>query len=220
MAGNYPYTGTILENNDGSNKTSTSLSVHMLIKVNNTISVGAIQSLDCDERGTISMITEVGTDGVIDSVRNKSVEISGSCERIRFSRTRIAEAFGRSFIHVQSQAYPFDIWIYDRQAASQSDWVITVIKNVWIESIKWNLKVNDWVMADSMTWKAETIKSYRGTPGTPAATGGETGITLATVSLSDNTTGGLSAEQAADVGLNGRRGSLDVPGLIDAVATY
>jgi hypothetical protein len=221
----YPYTNSKLENvggSDGGNKTSTSLSVHMLIKTANNIPVGAIQMLSVSERGSIEQIMEVGTDGVVDSVRKSSVLISGNIERIRVSRVRLAEAFGRQWIHLQSQVYPFDIWIYDRQAASQSDWIVTIIKNVLFETLDWSLNQGDWVMKDKATFKAETIYSYRGSAGNPAATGGDLGIKLASVgsSYSDDSMGGLTIEQAADTGTGGRRGALDVPGLIDVVSTY
>ena len=225
---NYPYTGTQLSSpnpnaTDGGNITSTSLAVHMLIKTANLLPVGAIQKISVREAGSIEQIGEVGTDGVVDSVRNKSVNISGDVERIRMSRIRLAEAFGRSWTHIQSQAYPFDIWIYDRQAAKQSDWIVTIIKNVWFESLNWSIDQGNWIMRDSASWKAESILSYRGAPGNPAATGGNLGIKGSLVTIpgsTDATTGNLSIEQAADTGFNGRRGALDVPGLIDVVSSY
>ncbi len=221
MAGNYPETGTLISNANGSNRTSVSLSVHMLIKTGDGQVVGAVQSLNWTESGNITMVKEVGTDAIVDSCRTSAVNISGSCKRARMNRTRITEAFGREFLHVASQAYPFDIWVIDRQAKSQNDWITTVIKNVWIKSIATSISNDNWIMMDDMQWEAENIYSNRGASGLsgglPAATGGDLGIKLSHIGLSDDTMGQYSAEQAADTGLNGRRGALDVPGLINAI---
>ena len=213
----YPNTGTQLQNSNGTNKTSVGLSTHILIKNENGDKIGAIKSLSVTEQGTVTQITELGTDGVIDSCRTQSVKISGDCSRTRFSKARITEAFGREYVHLQSQAYPFDIWIIDRKGADISEWVTTVIKNVWINNIQYTYSDDNWVLVDKMSWQAETIYSTLGANGNiPSATGGLLGIKLANYSLKSSSQN-LNAEQAADVGLSGRRGSLDVPGLIDAI---
>src|SRR5574337_1824564 len=94
-----PNTGSTLTFDTGKNKTSTGISTNILIMVGNT-AVGAIQSLSVSERRGIKMIDEVGTDGHVDSVPNVSTNITGTCQRVRFDRLRVAEAFSRGFTHV------------------------------------------------------------------------------------------------------------------------
>lgn len=210
---------------NGVNKTSTAISTNIIILVNNT-PVGAVQSLNINEQRNIKMIDEVGTDGHVDSVPNQSTNITGSCERIRFDRLRIAEAFSRGFIHVQSQVYPFDIVILDKQKRDQGSQISTVIKNVWIRGINYTYSATDWVITDKMDWEAETIFSVLNggsSPipgGVPAAVGGERGI--AHMGAGPNGVGNIisgdgivNIEQLSDTGSGGRRGSLDAAGLID-----
>lgn len=202
-----PNTSSTLTFDTGKNKTSTALSTNILIMVGNT-AVGAIQSLSISEKRGLKMIDEVGTDGHVDSTPNVSTNISGSCQRIRFDRLRIAEAFSRGFIHVQSQVYPFDIVIIDRQKGSDvGSQISTVIKNVWISGIDYTYQVSDWVITDNMTWEAETI--YSTLNNGPVARGGERQIPFSTIPI----------EQATDTGANGRRGSLDAAGLINIGST-
>jgi len=125
---NAPNTGSTLTG-DSVNKTSTAISTNIIIMVNNR-AVGAVQSLSISEKRNIKMIDEIGTDGHIDSVPNQSTNITGSCQRVRFDRLRIAEAFSRGFIHAASQIYPFDIVILDKQKKAQENQISTVIKNV------------------------------------------------------------------------------------------
>lgn len=206
------------------NKTSTAISTNIIVMVHNH-AVGAIQSLAISEKRSIKMIDEVGNDGHIDSVPNQSTNITGTCQRIRFDRLRIAEAFSRGFVHVASQVYPFDIVILDKQKKNTGNQISTVIKNVWISGIDYTYQISDWVISDSMTWEAETIFSVlNGSSASPVAVGGELGIPhmggngnpngILEISSGDN---GIikNIEQLVDTGAGGRRGSLDAAGLID-----
>lgn len=200
-----PNAQSTLSYGSGANKTSTAISTNILIMVGNT-PVGAVQSLRVDESRPIKMVDEVGTDGHIDSVPNGSSSFSGSCSRVRFDRLRVAEAFGRGFTHVQSQAYPFDIVIIDKQKSDAANQVSTVIKNVWIKSISYTYSADNWLITDEMGWEAETIYSViTSGSGVPVAQGGERGIPYMS----------LDIERKTDTGFNGRRGSLDASGLID-----
>lgn len=181
------------------NKTSTAISTNIIIKVG-TQSVGAIQKLSISEQRTVQTIDEVGTDGHIDSVPNKSTDITGDCTRIRFDRLRIAEAFGRGFVHVASQRVPFDIVIMDNWNGDNESAVITTIKNVWIEKISYSYGASDWIIVDDMSWKAETIYSTLASGN--VAVGGEISLTPSKDPI----------EQATDIGA--RRGALDAPGLL------
>ena len=220
-----PNTGSTLSLPNGVNKTSTALSTNIIILVNGT-AVGAVQQLQITESRNIKMISEVGTDGNIDSSPSESTQVSGSCQRIRFDRLRIAEAFSRGFIHAKSQVYPFDIVVLDKQKRDQGSQISTVIKNVWISEISYTYQASDWVITDNMSWKAEDIFSILNggsSPipgGVPVAVGGERGIKhmgsgpngIVNITSGD---GIINVEQLADTGSGGRRGSLDASGLID-----
>ena len=202
---NAPNTSSTLTLPNGTNVTSTAISTNIIIMVNQT-PVGAIQSMSIQEQRSIKMIDEVGTDGHIDSVPNQSSNFTGSCSRVRFDKLRIAEAFSRGFVHVQSQVYPFNIVILDIQKLDSGSQVSTVIENVWIKSISYDYQISDWVIMDKMDWEAETMFSVLNNGNsTPVAQGGQRGIPFSSIPI----------ERAADVGLNGRRGSLDAAGLID-----
>jgi hypothetical protein len=213
----YPNTGSTLDAGGGVNKTSTAISTNILIVVGPT-PVGAVQSLQITENREIRMIDEVGTDGHIDSVPVRSTNVTGTCTRIRFDRLRIAEAFGRSYLHVKSQRFPFDIVIIDNwngnplNAADNSAAIITTIKNVWIGEIGYSYQANDWIITDTMQWQAETISSTLGQGATPAAQGGERNIPIALASPTSD------IEQAADTGA--RRGALDSPGILKAFLPF
>lgn len=202
-----PNTNSTLSLPNGTNKTSTAISTNIIILVNNT-PVGAIQSLAITERRPIKMIDEVGTDGHIDSVPNQSTNVTGTCQRVRFDRLRITEAFSRGFLHAKSQQYPFDIVILDKQKRDQANQISTVIKNVWIGELSYTYQVSDWVVSESMNFEAEDIFSILNNgSNVPAAQGGELGIKHANIPV----------ETLADTG--GRRGSLDGAGLIDLAST-
>lgn len=214
MAGNIQRagnTGSSLGYLDGLNKTSTSLSTNMLITVNG-VPVGAIQELTVNENREVKMIGEVGTDGILDSVPTQSTQISGSCTRIRYDALRLTEAFGRSFLHLAAQVYPFDIVIIDKNRRDGNR-ISTVIKNVWFSSLDYSLSQGDWLIQDRANWKAETIYSFLTGNGASAATGGDLGI---------KTSGPFNTEindieRVVDTGKSGRRGSLDSGGLLDLV---
>jgi hypothetical protein len=202
------------------NKTSTAISTNIIIMVNNT-AVGAIQSMAISEKRGLKMIDEVGTDGHVDSVPNVSTNITGSCQRVRFDRLRVTEAFSRGFVHVASQVYPFDIVILDKQKRDSGSQISTVIKNVWISGLDYTYQISDWVITDTMTWEAETIFSVlNGGSAQPVATGGERGVqhmggnANSIVSITSGN-GIVNIEQLVDTGAGGRRGSLDAAGLID-----
>lgn len=202
------------------NKTSTAISTNIIIMVNNQ-AVGAVQSMSISEKRPIKMVDEVGTDGHIDSVPNGSTNITGSCQRVRFDRLRITEAFSRGFVHVASQVYPFDIVILDKQKRDQGSQISTVIKNVWISGLDYTYQISDWVITDTMSWEAENIFSVLNNGSSqPVAVGGELGLKhmgagpngIVNITSGD---GIVNIEQLVDTGSSGRRGSLDAAGLID-----
>lgn len=215
-----PNTGSTLSQTSGRNKTSTAISTNIIIMVGNR-AVGAIQTMSVSEKRGIKQVDEVGTDGHVDSVPNSSTNISGSCDRVRFDRLRIAEAFSRGFVHVASQVYPFDIVVIDKQKSDTGLQISTVIKNVWIDGIDYSYTVSDWVITDRMSWQAERIFSVLNggsspfsSGGTPVAQGGEIGVRHMGAGQ-NGILPALNIEQLADTGSAGRGGSMDAAGLID-----
>jgi len=200
-----PNTGTILDSN-GQDMTSVGLSTNIIIMVDGR-SVGGIKSLSVDESRNITMIDEVGTDGHVDSAPSKSTDVSGRAQRTRLNKMRIAESFGRQFLHVHSQRFPFDIVIKDIFAGSDdASTVVTTIKNVWIKKIGYSYAAGDFVIVEDMDWEAETIYTTLGASANSAVLGGLQGYPK----LYTN-----SIETSADTG--GRRGALDAAGLLNAM---
>lgn len=201
-----PNTQSIIEDQDGRNRTGTSVSTNIIIEVDGN-PVGAIKSLNVDESRTITQIDEVGTDGHIDSVPSKSTNISGSCQRVRYDNLRIAAAFSRPYIHVAAQRIPFNIVIKDIFASSDPNTVlITTIKNVWISKISYTYSADDFVIIENMDWEAETIYSQINNNNAVTNVDGARNLPLQTVN---------PFELAADRG--DRRGALDAAGLLVAI---
>lgn len=201
----YPNTGSILTAEGGKNQTRTGVSTNIIIEVDGN-AVGAIKEISIDEDRGIVMINEVGTDGHIDSVPNKSTDISGRCQRTRFDNLRIAAAFSRDYIHVHAQRLPFNIVIKDTFAGDDPNkTLITTIKNVWIRKIGTSYRAEDFVIVENMDWVAETIFSTVGTGQAYNTIGGRP-IPIIDVN---------QFELAADRG--DRRGALDAAGLLMAI---
>jgi hypothetical protein len=152
-------TGTVLFDAEGNNRTATHLSTNIVIVVNGN-PIGAIQTLNVTETRNLVMVDEIGTDGHIDSAPTKSTDYTIACTRIRFNRMRIAEAFGRGFIHAKSQRIPFDIEIHDRfHDADPGNAIVTTIQNCWIGEINYQYNANDFIITDTMNLQAEDIFS-------------------------------------------------------------
>lgn len=206
-------TGSLISDENGNNRTGTAVSTNIIIKVGN-IAVGAVTNMQVTEDRNIALIDEVGTDGHIDSVPQKSTDISGSCERTRFDGLRIAAAFSRSFIHVKSQRIPFDIQIIDTFFSSDpSTNLVTTIKNVWIRKIGYSYRADNFVIVDNMDWVAEDIYStVSGNNGNAVRN-----IAGARNDVFDAISGSINPFEAqADRG--DRRGALDAAGLLVAIS--
>lgn len=206
--GQAPNTQSTLLSNTGKNKTGTALSTNIIVKVEDT-AVGAIKTINYTENRSIQAISEVGTDGIIDSAPSASVTIEGDCDRVRFDGMRIATAFKRGFIHVSAQRRPFDIEIHDIFTApdGSGQQIVTVLKNVWIKSISTSYSSDNFIISDRMSFMCETVYSHlSGNGSNVALTGGERGFAL------DTDPGGI--EQQADRG--DRRGALDAADLLHA----
>lgn len=197
-------TNTILTDSQGNNRTATHLSTNIVILVDGNV-VGAVQNMDIDESRQIKMVDEVGTDGHIDSAPTSSANITGSCNRIRFDRMRIAESFSRGFLHAKSQRIPFDIEIHDFfHDADPGNAIITIIKNVWISKIGYSYKADNFIISDNMSWEAEDIYSIMNNNNVAQSTANGRGNPI--------TINPFEAE--ADRGLY--RGALDKAGLLNS----
>lgn len=203
-----PNTGTLLYNPaNGKNRTAIGLSTNIVIKVGPSI-VGAIKSISVNEARQIGSIYEVGTDGIIDSTPTSAATVDGACNRVRFDRMRMAEAFGRGFIHLKSQRFPFDIEIIDKWLGDGNNSIVTTIKNVWIKSINVSYEDNNFMISESMNWQAEDISSVFSGTSNNVATGGEINRPLAINEI----------ERATDRG--DRRGAMDAPNLIRSFTEF
>lgn len=173
----YLYTGS-----ENSSATNTGLSTQIIVKVDG-VTVGAIQSLRVNQRRSLKSIQEVGTDGNIEIVPSSATSFGLSIERIYFARKTITEALNRSFINIQAQRYPFDIYIYDMHnvsapavgsdydAATDSQGVITTIyENCWIGSKASNYTASDYIIMENLDIEAEFCHTFVDSAGTSAAT--------------------------------------------------
>lgn len=203
---NNPGTTRVVDVSTGRNRTGTHVSTNINILVNG-IAVGAIKKLDVREARSVSKISEVGSDAVIDSVPNKAVDVTGSCTRTRFDGQRIAEAFLRGFVHVAAQRLPFDIEIQDnfKGDANSGSMIITTIRNIWITEISYGYNSDDFVIVDSMNWTAEALDSVLSSGGPVVGDVNSRGVPLIINPF----------ERQADLGIY--RGALDAPGLLNAI---
>ena len=209
----YPHTGSILTD-AGRNITRTGISTNIIIQVDGN-PVGGIKTLNWTETRSIAKISEVGHDGIIDSVPNKATDVKGTCKRTRFDNLRITSAFSRGFVHAASQRIPFDIVIFDIFAADEDDAdgfngaenvITTVIKNVWISSLSNSYQADDFVIVEDMSWEAEHIYSYLGQGNN---------VVPATNARQLNIIDIDGFERQTDIG--NRRGGLDAAGIINIV---
>jgi len=199
----------------GQNKTSTSLSTNILIYVdtpNGSLPIGAIQEMSIKENRDVKMIHEVGTDGNISAVPTSAVSVSGSCNRIRYDAVRATEAFGRAYLHLASQIYPFDIVILDKNRRDGNQ-VATIIKDVWFTDSDVRYTSDNWIITDNVLFKATRVYSFLVGTGGSAAVGGDLGI----IPSGPFNTSVNDIERVVDAGKAGRLGSLDSGGLLDLV---
>lgn len=194
-----------IDGGEGRSGTATHLSTNISLLVNG-VAVAAIKNITINENRPLTPINEVGTDGHIDSAPTGSTTIDGSIKRTRFDRQRVAEAFGRGFVHVAAQRIPFDIEIQDNfQGSDDASIIITTVRNVWIKSITVAYDSDNFVIVEDMGWMAESIDSVRGDGESPVVGNpNNRGVPLEINPF----------ETEADIGQY--RGALDAAGLINA----
>lgn len=169
------WTGTNVYDAEGNNATKTHLSTNIIIKVDGK-AVGAVKTLSVTESRNIARIAEIGTDGFIDSAPQRSTEVGVRCSRVRFARQRIAEAFGRGFVHAGAQRIPFNIEIHDVFADKDpANAVVTVIENCWISNMSYAYNSDDFLISEDMDLVAERIYSHINAKNVVSATSNGTG---------------------------------------------
>lgn len=202
---NNPGSTRTVDPKTGRNRTATHLSTNINILVDG-IAVGAIQKMDVQEKRSIKMVDEIGSDGHVDSAPTSSTDITGSCTRTRFDGQRIAEAFMRGFVHVKSQRLPFDIEIQDNfKGGDENSIVVTTIRNVWIASIGYTYSADNFIIIEDLSWQAESIDSVMGSGAPVVGDVNSRGIPVVVNPF----------ERSADLGLY--RGALDGAGLLNAI---
>jgi hypothetical protein len=199
----YPKTGSNLDST-----TKSSLSTQIIIMVENE-PVGAIQSFNESQSRSVKAITEVGTDGIIELVPSGPTTVKLTINRMYFDGLSLPEAFSRGFRNLQSQRISFDIVVIDQFTGTGNDAIITTYHNCWFESIGTNYQNTDYTITQNANVACEYVSTIRGGEAIALSQGAGGGRQIPGVQID-------SAEIAADSGANGRRGSLDFPGLISA----
>lgn len=199
----YPKTGSNLDST-----TKSSLSTQIIIMVENE-PVGAIQQFQEQQSRNIKPITEVGTDGIVELVPSGATSVSLTIARMYFDGLSLPEAFSRGFRNLQSQRIPFDIVVIDQFTGTGNDAVITTYHNCWFKSLSVSYQSSEYTITQNASVDCEYVSTIRGGEAVALSqgTGGARQIPGAQID---------SVEIAADSGANGRRGSLDFPGLISA----
>lgn len=201
----YPYTGSTI---DG--QTRTGLSTQIVIMVNGE-PVGAVQSFNTTQSRTNKSIQEIGTDGFIEIVPSSVTATKLTINRIVYDGLSITQAFGRGFVHLHSQRIPFDIVVVDRFfGAEEGKKIVTVYKNCWFNNIGKNYAAQDYVIQESCGVDVEHVYSY--------VEGGDDAIGRSEFAEQrarpnaefDN------VELDADASINGQKGAMDFPGIINA----
>lgn len=193
-------------------RTSTGLSTQIIIKVNN-IPVGALQNLNVTQNRPLIRVNEIGTDGNIEIVPQRSPEYELAATRVVFDQLRLPEAFSRSFRFIGAQRIPFDIDIFDINNADEqnaavdagaSGIVVMKFVNCWFTNYVTPYTAENYLISETATIWAET--GYTSSGGSPPPN--LRGELFAQV---DNG----AIENAVNTG--SRRGGVDAAGLLNAI---
>jgi hypothetical protein len=205
----YPYTGTLFDSEAVTGaKTRTNLSTQIVVYVNNQ-PVGAIQDFQERQQRSIKKITEVGTDGIIESVPQSATTISLTVRRIVFDGLSLPESMARGFRNIHAQRIPFDIVVIDRFTGTEEEGgaIVTTYHNCWFESLGKSYTTGDYTITEDATLSVEAISTERNGAPIASSQGVGGGRDLGSEGRQID-----SVEQAADYGTY--RGSMDFPGLI------
>lgn len=189
-------------------KTKTGLSTQIVIMVNNE-PIGAIQSFQTTQQRSNKRIPEVGTDGFIEIVPQSQTSVTLSVTRIVYDGLSVTQAFGRGFVHLQSQRIPFDVVVIDKFFGdAEEEKMVTVYKNCWFNNIGKTYQSSDYVISETASIDVETVYTLKG--GRPVAETSSQG--QREIPGMDRDEAGI--ESAADSGK--RRGAMDFPGIVKA----
>jgi hypothetical protein len=205
----YPYTGTLFDSEAVTGaKTRTNLSTQIVVYVNNQ-PVGAIQDFQERQQRSIKKITEVGTDGIIESVPQSATTISLTVRRIVFDGLSLPESMARGFRNIHAQRIPFDIVVIDRFTGTEEEGgaIVTTYHNCWFESLGKSYTTGDYTITEDANLSVEAISTERNGAPIASSQGVGGGRDLGSEGRQID-----SVEQAADYGTY--RGSMDFPGLI------
>jgi hypothetical protein len=205
----YPYTGTLFDSEAVTGaKTRTNLSTQIVVYVNNQ-PVGAIQDFQERQQRTIKKITEVGTDGIIESVPQSATTITLTVRRIVFDGLSLPESMARGFRNIHAQRIPFDIVVIDRFTGTEEEGgaIVTTYHNCWFESLGKSYTTGDYTITEDANLSVEAISTERNGAPIASSQGVGGGRDLGSEGRQID-----SVEQAADYGTY--RGSMDFPGLI------
>lgn len=205
----YPYTGTLFDSEAVTGaKTRTNLSTQIVVYVNNQ-PVGAIQDFQERQQRSIKKITEVGTDGIIESVPQSATTITLTVRRIVFDGLSLPESMARGFRNIHAQRIPFDIVVIDRFTGTEEEGgaIVTTYHNCWFESLGKSYTTGDYTITEDANLSVEAISTERNGAPIASSQGVGGGRDLGSEGRQID-----SVEQAADYGTY--RGSMDFPGLI------
>ncbi len=165
----YPNSGSIIDN-----KINCGLSTQIVVKVGPT-TIGAIQSLTVNQNRDINVWEEIGTDGMVDSHPRGAAKIDINVSRLVFNDLRLTEAFGRGFVNIQSQRFPFNINIIDKSNSSNdANYVVHTLHNCWFRRYSTPYSANDFIIIEQADITLERISSMQN--GLNVAEGGKRGI--------------------------------------------
>lgn len=215
----YPNTGTQFDGGKSTAATNSGLSTQILIKVDK-VYVGALQRLTVNQTRPLERVKEIGTDGVIEIVPNGPTTFELTASRIVFDQVRLPESFARAFRFINSQRIPFDIEVFDLSNVTPpggvGDLNSTANVNTKATGIVTMKYVNCWFTSYSTPYQADTYliteeaTLWCETAHLVNAPGGIVGV-RPIIQQTDN----KNIERITNNG--GRRGSMDVSGLLNSL---
>ena len=203
----YPRSGTRLEASRAG--TSTGLSTSILVQVDGR-NVGAVQELKVTTSRNIERVRELGLDGFLEAVPNQPTEVNLDITRIYFDRMRLPEAFGRIFKNIQHQRIPFNVTVFDFSgqdpknnslAPEDVSPDVTTFHNCWFKQYSYPYTARDYIISETAAVVCEYVSN------TTTSKGGLIGTANQAYDVQ-----GIEAQSVTE----GRRGSLDVAGIVNA----
>ena len=149
------------------------LSTQILIKVG-SVTVGAIQEFTVNQAREILRWEETGTNGIVDSHPKSATKIDISVNRIIFDQMRLFEAFGRGFINLQAQRFPFEIDIIDNMTGNDNLAIVHTYHNCWFNSYSTSYHSDNYLIIETAKIFCDYVTSIQN--GASVPNGGIRGI--------------------------------------------